>query len=305
MKKNIILSICIPTHNRAQYLEKNLMVLKDIVSDDVEIVISNDASTDLTDVVIRNFISNYSHIRVRYFKSRRRLGFDRNVIKVVKGASGDFCWLLGDDDLPEMTSVDKIKSVIAKNPTISFIQLNYARFDNLLKQITATEMIKGIDRDVLFKNYVDYFFRKTKTCDYKFLGTNSVTLCTDVVNRRKWLEASRKLKRFLGHNFIHSFIIGTIIRPDNSVYFISKPQVNYLANNIRVWPNNVWKDYNSLLLDYLQNIGYPKDKILEMRKSQTEIERKEAFMKNKFFGRIYVILRPFYARLQLLRAKYA
>jgi abequosyltransferase len=303
MKKNCILSVCIPTNNRAIFLKKNLEALSKIVETDMEIVIGDDCSSDNTEDIVKEFSKNNPKLKIKYLESKERIFFDRNALKIVEAASGRFCWMLGDDDLPKKESIKKIKSVIIKYPNLSLIYLNYSRFDNLLKKITAPRMVQDITRDTLFANGQDFYFAKTPKSYFKFLGTNTITLCTDVINRKKWLYEAKKIKKYIGHNFIHSFIIGKMINRSKSVYFISTPLVQYLANNSRVWPNNVWKDYNNVFLGYLQNNGYEKEKIRQMIKSNKENEQKEAFMKNKIFGLIYLILRPLYTRLQLLISK--
>ena len=62
--KQPLLSICIPTYNRAEYL---VGALENIISDPafderVEIVISDNASTDDTENVVGYFIKLYSNI---------------------------------------------------------------------------------------------------------------------------------------------------------------------------------------------------------------------------------------------------
>lgn len=299
------LSICIPTHNRSLLLKKNLNLLSKISEKDIEIVVGNDGSTDDTKEVVADFIRQNANIKIKYIESKKRIFFDKNIIEIVKVASGKFCWLLGDDDLPKMGSIKKIKSVITKYPNLSLVFLNYSRYDNQLRKITAERMVREITKDVLFDNGQDFYFAKTKGSYFKFLGTNTITMCTDVVNRKKWLYEVKNLKKYIGHNFIHSFVIGKIISRPKSVYFVSAPQVQYLANNSGVWPNSIWKDYNNVLLEYLQKNGYEKEKIEQMKMSNKEYEQKEAIIKNKILGSIYLILRPLYTRLQLLISKYA
>ena len=284
-------------------MKKNLEKLgKNIDPKKVEIIIGNDACTDNTSEIIQDFKNKYNKIKLIEKKFQKRVFFDRIVLAMVKKASGKFCWLLGDDDFPDGGSVKKILSIINIYPELSLIHLNYSRFDNLLKKVTAKKMINGIQKDILFKNYEDFYFKYLENSYFKFLGTHTITMSSDVVNRKRWLAASKKLKKYIGHNFIHSFVIGTIIKNPNSVYFIAKPQVQYLSNNHRVWPNDIWKDYNNVLLGYLKDIGYSQEKISEMQKQQREYETREGVTKNKLFQFLSPIIRPLYSYYQKLRA---
>ena len=58
-----LLSICIPTYNRAEYLEKSLdsLVNQENFSQ-IEVVISDNASTDATSDVCRKFTERYPNI---------------------------------------------------------------------------------------------------------------------------------------------------------------------------------------------------------------------------------------------------
>jgi abequosyltransferase len=253
----------------------------------VEIVIGDDASTDGTTNVIDKFKKNNPNITVRVKKFNKRIFFDRIVLAMVEEAKGDYCWLLGDDDIPKLGSIKKILAIIKKYPNLALIHLNYSRYDNLLKKVTAQKMVNGINKDILFKNFKDYYFKPIKNSYFKFLGTHTITMSSEVVNRKKWIMAANGLKKFIGHNFIHSFVIGTIINKSNSVYFVADPQVRYLSNNHRVWPNDIWKDYNNVLLGYLENIGYPSRDIQIVRQQQREYEQREAITKIKLINVLY------------------
>lgn len=93
----IILSICIPTYNRAKYIDCNLSLLKQEIKDlPVELLISDNCSTDYTKSVVEKQISN--GLVCNYYRNAENLGSDRNFINCYKKARGKYVWLLGDDD---------------------------------------------------------------------------------------------------------------------------------------------------------------------------------------------------------------
>lgn len=93
-----LLSICIPTRNRAQVFQKTL---DNIISqalefrDKVEICISNNASTDNTREVVMRFKEKYPDLII-YNENEKNIGFDKNLLKVIKIAEGRFAWTFGD-----------------------------------------------------------------------------------------------------------------------------------------------------------------------------------------------------------------
>lgn len=103
--------MCIPTYNRVSDLEN---LLNDIIPqalefrENVEICISNNASTDDTKKVVMNFKEKYLDL-IKYNENKKNLGFDRNLLTVINMASGKFVWTLSDDDF---IVKDGIKTVV-------------------------------------------------------------------------------------------------------------------------------------------------------------------------------------------------
>lgn len=90
MEKKPLLSICIPTWNRAEYLRaclESLVCQPEFFSEDVEIVISDNASTDegATEAVGREYAAKYENIH--YFQNKKNRN-DRNFPKSLKRAKG-------------------------------------------------------------------------------------------------------------------------------------------------------------------------------------------------------------------------
>ena len=71
--KKPLLSICIPTFNRGDLLNDILSKYVDNpqFDNDVEIVISDNASTDSTEDICRRYVEKYSNIR--YFKNEENI----------------------------------------------------------------------------------------------------------------------------------------------------------------------------------------------------------------------------------------
>ncbi len=93
---SIKLSICIPTYNRAAFLGEALDSVISQATDEVEIVVSDNASTDNTEALVREYQARFP--RIRYHRNPENLGADRNFLKVVELGEGEYCWLLGSDD---------------------------------------------------------------------------------------------------------------------------------------------------------------------------------------------------------------
>jgi abequosyltransferase len=94
-----LLTIAIPTYNRARYLKENLAVLFDqlVAEPRVELIVSDNASPDETPEVVRNLVER--GLQVRYLRNETNVGADANFLQCFELARGKYVWLVGDDDI--------------------------------------------------------------------------------------------------------------------------------------------------------------------------------------------------------------
>ena len=93
--QNKILSICIPVYNRESELRDCLISIEKNYVDGIEVVISDNKSTDNTIDVIKEFEKK---IPIIWMSKEIHSGFDENCINVISMSSGEYCWVLGSDD---------------------------------------------------------------------------------------------------------------------------------------------------------------------------------------------------------------
>jgi len=104
-----ILSITIPTYNRAMYLKR---LLDSIVSQaikycaEVEVIIINNASTDNTEDVVYDFLSKVP--AAKYIRNESNLGMDGNFKKCFDSASAKYFWMIGDDDFLSENAIQNV-----------------------------------------------------------------------------------------------------------------------------------------------------------------------------------------------------
>lgn len=114
---NILLSIAIPTYNRAVCLENllnNILFQAKELKEKIEICISNNNSSDNTQEVAMGFKEKYPDI-IKYNRNRENLGVERNILKVIEMSRGEFIWLFGDDDLIVESGLKDVIDFIKEN----------------------------------------------------------------------------------------------------------------------------------------------------------------------------------------------
>lgn len=96
-----LLSICIPTYNRAGLLRVCLESIFNQFQEErlksfIEVVVSDNASSDSTEALVANFQKIYPQLK--YFRNPENIGGDLNLANSVVKATGKYAWYLGDDD---------------------------------------------------------------------------------------------------------------------------------------------------------------------------------------------------------------
>lgn len=94
-----LLTLAIPTFNRAWCLRELLPLLLDQVKDEprIELIISDNASSDDTSSVVQAFVAR--GLPVRYIRNTHNIGPDANFLQCFEQARGRYVWLFSDDDL--------------------------------------------------------------------------------------------------------------------------------------------------------------------------------------------------------------
>lgn len=119
--KDYLLSICIPTYNRAESLEKTLESIVKQLDDEIEIVISDNQSTDNTEEVGRRYAETYSNIK--YFRNNTNVR-DANFSLSLDRGTGAYLKLMKDN--LEMTEgsllyiKQQVQQYIDKKPPLFF-----------------------------------------------------------------------------------------------------------------------------------------------------------------------------------------
>ncbi|NTV73513.1 MAG: glycosyltransferase, partial [Holophaga sp.] len=121
-----LLSICIPTYNRASLLE---LTLENVLAQtkglpDVEVVVSDNASTDHTQEILAR------HSGILTDRLDRTVGITRNIEHAVCDmASGKYVWIVGDDDLVIGGALARVLAFLRAHPDLGYVYLNFGWID--------------------------------------------------------------------------------------------------------------------------------------------------------------------------------
>lgn len=98
--EKLLLTICIPTYNRAKKLDYSLSCfereLKSVDISSLEFFISDNCSQDNTGEIIQKY--KEKGMPIIYSRNKNNIGPDNNFLKCFYYAKSKYLWLLGDDD---------------------------------------------------------------------------------------------------------------------------------------------------------------------------------------------------------------
>lgn len=126
MNNNNLLTIVIPTYNRAEELEECLSCIAPQVYDNkdfVHIYISDNDSQDNTKEVVDSYISKYIGC-ISYFKQNENITASPNFDHAVHAVDTPYIYMLSDDDIVIPNFVTYILSLIKKYPDVKYFYIN-------------------------------------------------------------------------------------------------------------------------------------------------------------------------------------
>jgi len=248
----ILLTIGIPTYNGENYLldtiDKCLSQIQNNKINSVEIIISDNASTDSTQKIAKLLSHTYPHI-IKYYRNDTNIGFDRNIVEIFKKAKGMYVHILGDDDFYCDNALKSVISVVDKRNNLSVILLNIIYLDIKNNNLYGDYFIDG---DQEFENGDNFF---------KFTKWRTSPISALIINRAEF--NSLDLSKYYGNQWIHIGAIVEILAKGGWSYIISRKVVTVRTGNVH-W-NNHFGNQLKVGLDHLKvlsqmlYLGYDKE----------------------------------------------
>lgn len=213
-----ILSICIPSYNRAKFLPDLLKSITAQYDERVEIVICDNGSVDDTQRVALEWQQKYP--RIVYERFLQNVGPDRCFLRSVELGSGTFCWLMGDDDIIEPGGLKRVLDALNEN--ITGITVNRVAYDFHLQK-RWMEKNQGLTRDRIF---LDAF-----SC-FSSLFVLFGFLSAQIVRRSSWIAVTVEEDVSPYYNaYVLIYIIGRMIQKDPHWQYIHSPCVGWRSGN--------------------------------------------------------------------------
>lgn len=219
------LSICIPTYNRAKYLRQLLDSIARQPLEGVEVVVSDNASSDDTEQLLQEYSEKIGRLVVHRWD--KNAGADRNYLKVVELASGEYCWLMGSDDIVPEGAIAKVISLLTVNPDIAIIGRNICSID-LVPMGTESFLMESVRATQFDFSHHHELLEYLHAC--RSLGGVFSYLSAIIVRRSAWQSVHFDAS-FIGTAYSHVYVLMKIVLNGARLYYTPGPLVTFRGGN--------------------------------------------------------------------------
>ncbi len=149
-----LVTIGIPTYNRAHLIAQTLQSAVDQDYPNLEIIVSDNASIDQTSEICESFCTRYKN--VKYIRQPSNQGGTENFNLLLKMATGYYFMWLGDDDWIDNNYITACVNRLLTNPDASIVA-GQAKYYGIGDSYLYTGIIMNLDANSQKQRVLDYF----------------------------------------------------------------------------------------------------------------------------------------------------
>ena len=209
-------SFCIISYNQERYIKEAIESAFMQEYDNLEIIISDDASSDSTPIIIKEMVENYSGPHeVVYNINENNLGIREHCNKLLYSlAKGDIILLAGGDDVSMPDRTAKYVQIFMKFPEVMSVSCKSMETDENMRPLNGAE---EYDCTYSVLNVHDYI----RFADFVLFPGDSRGIRREVIDAFPKLEYPSAEDIYL---FFRSLLLG-------SVYYLREPLVKRRNHN--------------------------------------------------------------------------
>jgi hypothetical protein len=262
-----LLSIVIPTYNRASELNQQLAWLFEEIQgfeQDCEIIVSDNCSTDATPSVIQKWQAIFTHVPFQASRHPQNIFGVPNVAFCLQAAQGKFVWTIADDDPIKPGTLSDVLGLLKHNPDLALLYLNFTAYD-----IPTKAVVRVPDRPD--DRWMDADFAATcangqavfEHCMQQSFG--AVIFMTATIYRTQWVQESlqrwpESIDNWGGQGFWTGFCAtkGRVM-VTSDVYVTCKIGVSHWQEEGSGWFKTFYRDVPEVFLMLQERAGYSRE----------------------------------------------
>jgi glycosyltransferase involved in cell wall biosynthesis len=179
MTESPAVTVCIPTYNRRELLAASLQSVRDQSLQDIEIIVSDNASTDDTG----DYVRSLNDPRIRYDRLEENIGLFGNLSRCLQLGSGRYRVMLPDDDLMLRGNLEAKARYLDQNPSAGLVHSAFRYLDRNARPVGPTQHWSRLTETTLEPG--EQFIRRSLALG-GIVCVSSVMLRSDLVAEEKF-----------------------------------------------------------------------------------------------------------------------
>lgn len=211
MLQEPLLTIAIPTYNGEKTICNMLDLLLPQCNNQVEVLVSDNCSTDNTEAIILRYKLRWKVIE--YHRNDVNIGPDANFLQCMRMAKGHFTWLVSDDDIVVEGAVEKILKYLSDHKEVGLVYLTTRDFRGSYISVDKCTIHKPeVDADLYTENKKEFM-----TYAGPYWGFMSSYIC----NTEKFKQIKNP-EKYYGTYWLQSYIHALCAAGDTTMLGVVK-----------------------------------------------------------------------------------
>jgi glycosyltransferase involved in cell wall biosynthesis len=235
-----MVSICIPTYNGVQYLDETLQSIQSQTFQNIELIVSDDASQDNTLELVETFKKEVDFPVHIYHHTPKGIGANWN--NCIKYATGKYIKFLFQDDLMEPTCIEEMVKALEENPEqVLVVSKRTFIIDKDMDSSTINKWIEtygDLQPELIEEPHQIIDKELFKKMDFPEIPRNKIGEPSVVMFKRELIDTvgyfNEDLKQILDYEYWYRIL------KYHPIYVINKPLVKF-----RLHPNQATNVNNS------------------------------------------------------------
>lgn len=214
-------SVAIATYNGEKYISRQLNSLLSQRRPIDEVIIIDDASTDKTANIIKNFIEKNKLLNWHFFVNKKNIGFFKSFKSAIEKTTGDVIFLCDQDDVWYKTKIDSM--------------LNRFESDGRVKALYSSFNVID-EHDLFIKKYKSPLRSNNNLIKFRIMPFETVkinlsTICSYNISPGCTLAFTREVRDIFIEKTkcicFHDWELAMIASFLDGLYFFNTPLINY------------------------------------------------------------------------------
>ena len=218
------LSVCIPTYNFGAFIKEALESIVSQLTDDVEIIVLDGASTDNTSDIVGQFQKKYPNFV--YCRLEKKGGIDYDMAKTVELAHGEYCWLFSADDVMKAGAIEKVLNQIKSGHDLFLCKhMNCSLHMKILNEHPVLRTNKEVEFNLTDSLDRRQYFQLAQTTEAFFSFAGGI-----IIKKSKW-DSVPINEAFVGSCWAHVARIFDVLPNGLSLKYIPEPLLDRRGDN--------------------------------------------------------------------------